>query len=97
MSERRYSPHHEGSVELDYDSPDPYDDPVRLNKLIEERVDYLIQNTGEWGNFFKAKGKPQSIPVVLEQYHYVKSLFDKYVGTPVPFKSTKRHLITKVT
>ncbi|KAF9024856.1 hypothetical protein BDZ89DRAFT_1068792 [Hymenopellis radicata] len=77
-------------------SPEPEDEPEVVYKKIIKRVDRLIQKEIGWPEWFKHRGQPQCVPVVLVLYRFAQYLFDLYEGKRVPFTSpTVDHTITR--
>ncbi len=78
-------------------SPEPEDEPEVVYKKIIKRVDWQIQKDSGWPEWFKHRGQPQSVPVVLVLYRFAQHLFDLYEGKRVSFTSpTVDHTITRV-
>ncbi|KAG6879671.1 hypothetical protein C0992_013207 [Termitomyces sp. T32_za158] len=80
-----------------FQSPDGDDSPEEVDRLVTEAVDQIIQEDEKWTAFFRAKAvhEPHRAMDVLEQYHIVKHMLDKFVGKKVPFRSFKAKIEPK--
>ncbi|KAK7053356.1 hypothetical protein VNI00_003982 [Paramarasmius palmivorus] len=62
----------------EYESPDTDEEPEKLNRLIADRIDPLLQtHEKEWEEFFSCKSQPQHVPSMLAQYQFVQKMADK--------------------
>ncbi|KAG6849825.1 hypothetical protein H0H93_004634 [Arthromyces matolae] len=80
-----------------FESPHFDDPPERVDRLVTEAVDEILQEDEEWTIFFRAKAalEPQRAMDVLKQYKFVKRMVDALVGKSLPFKSFKAKIEPK--
>lgn len=80
-----------------YESPDPEDEPEKIDAAITKLLGILIpkEDRQKFSEFFR-KASLETASNMVFRYRYVQDLMDKYAGQPAPFRSTSDYIVSEV-